>query len=220
MTRPLQDLLSDEDAWPDIVAWAEDSPLDVEVIPARREDGERALRSLQVTTRSALGATAYHAAILRVDHGWVRVLGAGSPGVPVSLADPLASGERPPIEYALVIAYDAIGGFFAVNGGGLPGEPGHVLYLQPDDLTWLSFERGHEDWLRWLLQADLGEFYGGVRWPGWEVDGATLPDGRTTFFTPPLFLEPEDGERERGTVPVAEAWHLAHDFRGQLGIED
>ena len=220
MARPLEELLSDEDAWPDVVGWTEASAHDVEVVPARREDGERTLLSLQVTTRSVLGATAYHAAVVRVDHGWVRLLGAGSPDIAVSLADPLAGGEAPPFEHALLIAYDAVGGFFAVNGGGLPGEPGHVLYLQPDDLTWLSFERGHEDWLRWLLDADLGEFYDGVRWPGWETDAAALPDGRTAFFSPPLFLKPDDGKRHRGTVPVSEAWHLAHDFRGQLGIED
>ncbi len=94
-----------------------------------------------------------------------------------------------------------------------------VDYLHPDSLTWVDLERGHESWLRWLLGADLDGFYGDVRWRGWPEDVAELPDDRTAFFTPPLFLKAEDGgERHRGTIPVSEAWSVAHDFREQLGI--
>lgn len=113
--------------------------------------------------------------------GCVRLLGAGGDGVGVSLDDPLGTGGPPPVAHALIIAHDAVGGFFAVNGGGLPGETGHVLYLQPDSLTWLSFERSHEAWLQWLFEeADLGAFYGDLRWPGWEADVRYLPADRTT----------------------------------------
>lgn len=39
--------------------------------------GETALLATQVTTRSPMGAVVYHTGGILVDHGWIRILGAG-----------------------------------------------------------------------------------------------------------------------------------------------
>jgi len=37
----------------------------------------------------------------------------------------------------IIVAFDAVGGFFAVNGGGIGGvNPGHVAYFAPESLQW------------------------------------------------------------------------------------
>lgn len=61
-----------------------------------------------------------------VDSGWLRVLGAGTPGLPDlatvnDLGHPADTQGAPGL---LVVAYDVLGGIGAVNGGALPGNPG------------------------------------------------------------------------------------------------
>lgn len=53
-------------------------------------------------------------------------------------------GERPPF---LLIADDAVGGFFALNGGQLGKDPGKVYYLSPDNLQWESLNISYSDFL-------------------------------------------------------------------------
>src|SRR5690348_16806462 len=104
----------------------------VEVRLARPDDGHRTLAALGVTTGSALGAFALHTEMTFIAHGWLRLLGAGGPNTACSLRG--LTDEKLPLDLAtgLVVAFDVVGGFYAINGGGLPGEPGEVCYLAPD----------------------------------------------------------------------------------------
>jgi hypothetical protein len=74
-----------DDVWPELERVAVEARNHVEIHPARPEDGGRVLGSLGVTTRSALGTFALHTEITFIDHGWVRLLGAGSPNTRCSL---------------------------------------------------------------------------------------------------------------------------------------
>ena len=224
--RPLEELLSDEDAWPLLKEWAAAGGNDAEFVDSDRADGEEVLLQLQVTTRSPLGALAFHAAVVYVDHRWVRVLGAGGTGVGASLADPVPGGAtgQPEIETGLIIATDALGGFFVVNGGdgSLPGEAREVVYLAPDTLKWEPMELGNSDFLRWLFGADLGKFYEGTRWPGWEDEVRSLTPAEGIHTYPPLFTKEgaDVAEASRRPVPIGELWSLWLDFRGQLGVAE
>jgi hypothetical protein len=160
---------------------------------------------------------------MRVDHGWVRVLGAGGPDARSSLIDPVPGSAAVPLalEEGLVIAHDALGGFFVVNGGELPGEPREVLYLAPDTLGWEQTGLGHSAWLRWVLGADLDDFYRGLRWPGWEDEVRDLRVDQAIHTYPPLFTKQgrDTAAASRRAVPIGELWSLWLDFREQLGIE-
>ena len=76
-----------------------------------------------------LGALALNSGGMLGDHGWVRLLGGGSGRLPdlatVSGPGPQAA-SAPPL--SLTVGFDVLGGRFAVNGGGLPGQPGEVCY--------------------------------------------------------------------------------------------
>jgi len=155
--KTLSELINlDESGLVLIREWAAEAKNPVEVLTCDRPDGERALLALQVTTRSPMGALAYETGGLLVDHGWVRVLGAGCPRLPrgIDTWNGLAGGTRK-IEGALLVADDAVGGFFALNGDGLPGPAGHVFYHAPDRLAWEDTAKGYSDWLNWLFLGDL-----------------------------------------------------------------
>jgi hypothetical protein len=151
------------------------------------------------------------------------VLGAGGPGVSASLVDPVPGSAAEPLalEEGLMIASDALGGFFVVNGGELPGESREVLYLAPDTLRWEQTGLGHSDWLRWLLGADLDRWYERTRWPGWQDEVRDLAVDQAIHTYPPLFTKEgrDIAAASRRPVSVGELWSLWLDFREQLGVE-
>jgi len=125
--RLLAELLSDDPAWPLVRSWVGKATNGVLVLPTERARGEEALFRLQVTSRSVLGAVALETGGLLIDHDWLRLLGSGSRELHASLTNWNPIGDAPeiePLEGALLVGYDAIGGFFAINSGGLTGRRG------------------------------------------------------------------------------------------------
>jgi hypothetical protein len=205
-------LISDEDALPTIREWVAASPLDVTILPASPEAGRRALEALQVTTRSPLGAVAFHLGGLLVDHGWLRVLGAGCEQLTraLDLWNTVDASRR--CEDGLLIADDVLGGFFAWFR-----EPQTVHYLAPDSLQWENSGLGYSEWLSWCLTERLEQYYAPFRWPGWALEVEALPASSALLVSPPLFAKGEAIERrQRNPVPVHELWHLAQECGRQL----
>lgn len=212
MAKSWRELLSDEDAISMIREWVSASPLEVAVIPAETDDGCRTLEALQVTTRSPLGAMALHTGGILVDHGWLRVLGAGSARLPRALDRWNTVDGVPRCDKGILIADDVLGGFFAWFR-----EPRTVHYLAPDTLEWEDSELGYTDWLRWCFTDGLLQYYADYRWDGWAADVTPIGGAAGILVYPPLFAKgPPIKERYRGAVPVAELWSLGLDFAKQL----
>jgi hypothetical protein len=210
----------EEPAWPLVQRWIRSARCPVEVLPVQGVNGEIALAALQVTTRSPLGAIVYETGGILVDHGWLRLLGSGSPRLPRSLPQWNATmngteiGRPAPL---LLIADDVVGGFFAIDGGGLGLEPGTVAYFPPDLLRWESLDMGHTRFVQWVLSGKLEGFYAGYRWKGWEKDLAAIPGDRAySIFPPPVFKGDPYPQRSRKPVPVEEVYHFHQNLAYQL----
>ena len=213
MRRGLDELVDVSEPGIDLVReWVGAARNPVELLACERSAGEATLLALQVTTRSPMGAIAFETGGVLVDHGWLRVLGAGCARLPRSIAtwnrlDRGADAHRMP--RALLVGDDLVGGFFVLNGGALPGRPGGVFYLAPDSLDWEDLELGYSDWLRWTLIGDLAKFYENARWIGWESDSSALGGDRAVSVYPFLCAEgPSVADRARRPVPVEELWGL------------
>jgi hypothetical protein len=120
---------------------------------------------------------------------------------------------------ALVIAHDAVGGFFALNGGAFPGKRGTAFYFSPDSLHWENTEKSYSDLLWWALSGDLALFYKTMRWPGWENDVAALSgdQGMSIYPFPFLNRDVSIAKRSRRPVSMYELWNLYLDLSRQLG---
>ncbi len=80
--RPLDELVNErESALPSLIEWSAAAPDRCEILPPSGRNGE-ILSTLQVTTRSLLGAIAYSTGGLLVDGGYLRLLGSGHPALP------------------------------------------------------------------------------------------------------------------------------------------
>jgi hypothetical protein len=200
--------------------WIDEATNPVEVLEAREPARRLTLETLQVTTRSPMGAVVYETGGLLVDGGWLRILGSGHPRLPRTL--PAwnkgrtwnESDASPPI---LIVADDVIGGSFAINGGGLAGPHGHVHYFAPDRLDWESLEQGYSDFVYWTLSGNLELFYEAQRWPDWKKDVESLPGDKAFSIYPPLWAEgPPIAERSRKVVPMAELFDLQREMQQKL----
>jgi hypothetical protein len=173
-----------------------------------------ALEAVQVTVGSFLGALVAECGGLVIDDGWLRVLGAGAEGLPgVHEATPLA-GEPPS---HLDIAWDVLGGRFAINGGGLPAPQGEVCYFGPDTLSWTGIGGGHSAFVRWALSGGTTDFYASLRWPGWKDEVATLAlDQGLSIYPPPFTAQGQDlATASRKPAPLSELHRFYDDMATQ-----
>ena len=144
--RSLEELTNTDDPAIDMIhRWVEDAENDCEILPPSGER-DRVLLATRVTTHSTPGALAYETGGILIDSGWLRFLGSGQPKLTCNLADWNESWSH---DFYLV-ADDAMGGFFAVNGGAF-GEQRDVFYWAPDNLEWEPLGFGFTSFFRWAL---------------------------------------------------------------------
>ncbi|MFC4018428.1 DUF2625 family protein [Micromonospora sp. GCM10011542] len=203
----------DQSAWAEISTLVAAAPYPVEVLPADRERAAACLTTLEITTRSWLGAVVANSGGLVIDHGWLRVLGGGHDGLP-----DVASEMNPDAGY-VIVAFDVMGGQFAW----LQPEPGArptVHYFGPDSLAWQDLELGYGDWLEAMLGGAVTQFYENLRWPGWETEVASIAfDQGINALPPPWTREGKDLSMvSRKPIRLAELVSVYQDTARQLGF--
>ncbi|WP_299467718.1 DUF2625 domain-containing protein [Mucilaginibacter sp.] len=191
------------------------------ILPANENKAGEALYQAQVTSRSLMGAVIYFTGGILIDNGWIRLLGSGSNMLPRSLPGWNKGktfnnfGDRPGY---LLIADDAIGGFFAVNGGALGADMGKVYYLAPETLKWESLNKNYSDFVDFCLNGDLDKFYESYRWKNWKKETAVLNGDNVYSFYP--FLWSKEGQdiskSSRKVVPVQEHYDFTLSTISQL----
>ena len=210
-------------SWPGIKEWAKSAKNKVEILTAEEKAAENALYKTQVSTRSSLGAVIYMSGGILIDNGWIRILGAGNEKLKRTLPDWNlgktfnAFGQQAPF---LLVADDAIGGFFMLNGGGLGNDLGGIYYFAPDSLEFESLDLTYTEFINFCFNSDLKEFYKDYRWKNWKEDILKLNCDDVFNFYPYLWTkEVKDIENtSKKAVPIEEQYSVNLDFRKQLGI--
>lgn len=200
---------------PTFQKWARGATNPVEVLPPNPNpaDREEAIVAVQASRDSLLGTLAWDTGGMLVDHGFIRVLGSGHP----RLGSSFATWNRQSLG-VLFVAFDAIGGMFVINDGGLSGvEVGHVAYFAPDTLTWVPMKVDFGQWMLWAINGSTDEFYGAIRWTSWKRDVSMLPGTMGWRFEPPLHEPAPPGGRRLVPSPMQAllAIQLSHLMRAR-----
>lgn len=129
---PLNELVDrDDSAWPLVKELVAGASVDVSILECALSIREKALIDTQATTRSPMGAIVHHCAGILIDFGWLRILGAdGHDRFQRSLPD----WDRDRANGFYLVADDAVGGIFAINGGDLGDNIRTIYYFAPDSL--------------------------------------------------------------------------------------
>jgi len=222
--KNVDELINREDpGWPLVQNWIKEAKNTVEVLPVDSLKARESLYKLQVTTRSPMGSIVYMTGGILVDQGWIRILGSGCETLKRTLPDwnigktYSAPGYSPGY---LLVADDAIGGFFAINGGDLGKDFGKVYYLAPESLEFEPLDLSYTEFILFCFSGDLNKFYEGLRWKSWKEDVVKLKGDKVFNFYPPLWTKEGKSieKSSRRPVPVEEQFSLTLDMRKQLGI--
>lgn len=221
--RTLQELINKEEpGWPIVKEWIDLAKNKIEVLPTDAQKAEKALVKTQVSTRSLMGAVIYETGGLLIDNGWIRILGAGGERMSRSLPDWnlgktfTRQGETPSY---LLIADDAIGGFYALNGGFLGEDTGNIYYFAPESLKWMPMNMGYSQFLLFCFETNMEDFYGGLRWDNWREDVMKLhPDYGYSFFP---FLWTKEGKEinkvSKRIIPIGELYDSTMEMKINQG---
>ncbi len=211
--RTLYELLDSEDpAFALIKQWASEADIPVELLPPSAGRAE-VLLSLQITTRSPLGAIAYETGGILVDDGWLRILGSGHG----KLERNIATWNEGKAEGFLLVADDVLGGFFALNGGALGPDQGQLYHLAPETLEWEALEIGYTAFVEWAFTSQLRQFYGRQPGEAHGFDELPLSGDLCLNFYP--FLWTQEGSLKsssRRAIPVEEQWALNLDLKQKV----
>ncbi|WP_318013836.1 MULTISPECIES: DUF2625 domain-containing protein [Flavobacterium] len=221
--RPVNELIDQTDSgWKLVKEWTNTAKNKVEILPADPQKAKDALYHTQVTTSSPMGAIVYKTGGILIDNGWIRILGSGSAKLNRSLPDWNKGksfkefGEAPSF---FLIADDALGGFYILNGGALGTDLGKVYYFAPDNLEYEQLDITYSEFLEFCFNNDLDKYYSGSRWESWKKDLAALHGDQVFNFYP--FLWTEEGSDinkvQRKMISVEEQYSLNLDLRKQLG---
>ena len=160
--RTIEELIDlNEPGWVLVSEWLNDAKNKYEILPKDDVNAEQELLNVQVTTRSPMGAVIYETGGILIDHGWLRILGSGSEKLNRDLyawnkGKTFENDGDFPTHF--LIADDVIGGYFALNAGGVGEDMGKVYYLAPDTLAWENLDIGYSEFLRWTLQVTSKSF--------------------------------------------------------------
>jgi hypothetical protein len=223
--RPVDVLINKkEHGWIIVKQWIDAAKNNVEILSFDSSKAKEALYLTQVTTRSPMGAIIFMTGGLLIDNGWIRILGSGNEKLNRSVPawnkgkSFKEYGEQPKF---LLIADDAIGGFFAVNGGEFGKDAGKIYYLSPDNLEWESLDLTYTDFLDFCFNGDLNDFYSNLRWNNWRGEVSMLDGNKVYNFFP--FLWTKEGKdinkSSRKQIPIEEQYSFSLHMRKQLGID-
>lgn len=223
--QPVNELINTTNpGWPMVKDWIESAKNKVEILTVDTAKAKDALFKTQVTTRSPMGSVVYMTGGILVDDGWIRILGSGNPKLNRTLPDWNKGksiekfGEASPF---LLVADDAIGGFYLLNGGGLGKDLGKIYYFSPDNLTYEPLDLTYSDFLQFCFNNDLEKFYKGKRWTKWRDEVSKLYGDKVYSFYP--YLWSKEGKNinknTRKIISIEEQYNLNLDTRKQLGLD-
>lgn len=220
--KPVEELIDLKDpAWKVVKGWMEAAKNDIEVLERDSSQASLALYRTQATTNSILGAVIYESGGILVDKGWLRIIGSGSEKLKRNL--PEWNKGKSFEQYGegmsfVLMADDAAGGFYAMNGGEFGNEDlGKIFYFAPDYLKWETLGIDYSEFIYWAFTGGLTDFYKGLRWKNWEEEVTAMGADEAMSFYPFLWSEFVDLEKSsRKPLLIEEVYGIQMKVKGEL----
>ncbi|QIW16211.1 hypothetical protein A4G20_07645 [Pasteurellaceae bacterium RH1A] len=212
---------ADQSAWAVLKTWFKQTRNHFEILSADKKVAGKDLFSLQISVRSPMGAVIYETGGILINHGWLRILGSGSPKLNRGLLEWnfgktfQESGEQPSY---LLVADDVLGGYFGLNAGGLGPNVGKIYYYSPQKEEWQDLNLSYSEFLGWALNADLMAFYQGFYWQNWQADVQNLDGNQVYRFEPELSHAAKMDDRSKQAVAIERHFEATFNVKDKYGV--
>lgn len=211
--------------WKPIKALIDSAVNKVQIMPVDTNQARGAMEELQIGTDNALGTVIYMTGGLLIEQGWIRILGSGSNkltrAVPSWNKGKTLTEEtvKPPY---LLVADDALGGFFAMNLGGLGNDGRKMYYLCPWTLQWQALGMSYKEFLQFCFESDLEEFYKPYMSKNWKFDVELLPTDKCYSYVPPLWSKEGKNYAKsvRKYIPIEDQYTYNMQMRKKFGFDE
>lgn len=184
------------------------------------EDGIKSLDVLQVTSKSALGSIILNTSGIVIDN-WIRILGHNSNinrGI-LSYNSIGENGVATQVDKMLIVADDAVGGLFALNAGKFSEGIGEVWYFAPDTLEWESLEMQYSEFIAWIAQGNIDEFYSTMRWSTWKEECKNVKFNEAILIYPFLWSNEIQLEKaDKKIVPAEELLKINQEYSKKFNL--
>ncbi|MDR2870798.1 MAG: DUF2625 domain-containing protein [Deferribacteraceae bacterium] len=219
--KSLDELLKGPSSWPIIEEIMSRATNSFELLPKTAEAADLALMGLQQSVKSLMGAITYETGGIMIDGGWLRILGSGHERLTRNITNWNLGRSHETAEDTpgfLMVADDAMGGIFAVNGTELGDDTGSMYYLAPDTAEWEPMEVSYHEFLEFCFVGQVDKFYENLRWDGWQEAVALLHGDQAFMVFPPLWAEGPDNlaERELTPAPMDEVYDTLLEINNML----
>ncbi len=117
----------------------------------------------------------------------------------------------------LVVARDIVGGLFALNIGEFAEDRGLVWYFAPATPEWESLSMKYSEFIAWLAQGKLVDFYSTMRWSNWQTDAEAVSFDEGILIYPYLWTKECNIETaSKRVVPLIEIVSMNQEFVRKL----
>ncbi|WP_243763796.1 DUF2625 family protein [Bacillus sp. XF8] len=206
--------------WEEISNMFSNCSREIRVNRSEAINGEYTLDKLQITPKSALGSVLLHTSGIIVEN-WIRVLGSDSKknrGI-LSYNRVNEVGVATKIDKMLIVADDVVGGIFALNTGRLSNGVGDIWYFAPDTLEWESLEMKYSEFIAWVVNGNIDEFYSNMRWNAWEKDVKDVEFDDAILIYPFLWANEIQLENaEKKVVLAEELFNLNQEYSEKFNL--
>lgn len=191
--------------WLEIKEMFETSQTEVTIFNGAGSDSAKICDMLRVTSASAMGAVILNTSGVVFDD-WIRLYGGDT-------------SDR--VKQMLIVATDVVGGIFAINSGKFDEGIGDVWYFAPDTLDWEDLELRYSEFIAWLAQGNIDEFYSSMRWTNWRESAKNVEFDKSILIYPFLWSEEVNIETaSKSIVPFDELFATNMEYREKFGIGD
>lgn len=184
------------------------------------EDGIKSLDVLQVTSKSALGSIILNTSGIVIDN-WIRILGHDSNtnrGI-LSYNSIGENGVATQVDKMLIVADDVVGGLFALNAGKFSEGIGELWYFAPDTLEWESLEMQYSEFIAWIAQGNIDEFYSTMRWSTWKEECKNVKFNEAILIYPFLWSNEIQLEKaDKKIVPTEELLKINQEYSKKFNL--
>lgn len=175
------------------------------------KNGQYECEELNIPKDSVLSSIVMNFNCIYVDN-WIRILGQGnSEHNGIMYYNTLIEDNY--LYGMFIVAYDIVGGIYAINISRFNTEKNMIWYFAPDTLEWESLNMNYWNFIVWAMQGNIDEFYETMRWKNWKDDCKNVKPNMCYLVYPFLWSkEYDENTADRKIVPFDEVMKLNFDY--------